>query len=80
MCIAMNIYFLTFRLSEMTKIDMTVTATRDDLSLLSTTSRAEKRTDFADSLPKRAKKSERCFPERKQNYGFGSDSDFENDI
>ena len=69
MCIAMNIYFfgdvskyLTFRLSEMTKIDMTVTSTRDDLSLLSTTFWAEKRTDFADSLPKRAKKSETSFP------------------
>ena len=65
----MNIYFfddvskyLTFRLSEMTKINMTVTSTRDDLSLLSTTSRAERRTDFADSLPKRAKKSETSFP------------------
>ncbi|XP_063692863.1 uncharacterized protein LOC134824817 [Bolinopsis microptera] len=67
------------RLSEMTKIDMTVTA-GDDLPLLSTTSRAEKRTDFADSLPKRAKKKRKKFPERKLDYGFGSDSDFENDV
>ena len=41
----------------MTKVDMTVTATRDTDGLsLSTTSRGEKRTDFSDSLPKRAKK------------------------
>ena len=50
---------LLFRLSEMTKVDMTVTATRETDGLsLSTTSRGEKRTDFSDSLPKRAKKEE----------------------
>jgi len=70
---------LLFRLSEMTKVDMTVTATRETDGLsLSTTSRGEKRTDFSDSLPKRAKKKRKQFAVRKPNYGFESDSDFEN--
>ena len=75
----MKHFDLLFRLSEMTKVDMTVTATRETDGLsLSTTSRGEKRTDFSDSLPKRAKKKRKQFAVRKPNYGFESDSDFEN--